>query len=513
MIQAVTSVLLTLAAGPGVQAPVTGELGTETPSPWAAQSAASARPLVQGGAYAKGKAAAAKVHLKGLEDLASWCQKNKAFLQRDETYKTILGLDPEHATARKFLKYSYDRKAKKWIRKRPYRAPKPGKPEIVEGYGTQLAALDDALVETTVDLIEKFAEELGPIKRSAELRDLMKAAPNNARIRGLLGYIAVDGGKGKVRWTTEVALETEKRRAGIAKNLAKFQDSVPEIGDTKLRKVEEELDIEWMAVRRTKRVRVLANTDEEEADAVVEMAHTAWSFLPSLVGGKLRPTRGFTLLLIDGRSDREVFIDTYPGFSDAQRERFYRLGSTWTPDSASCACWARNAEARIDQACKQTTVHYLNKAFGITTKRGWLVEGIGLYVNQMVLGTRYSRHVTVSEYVDQTEPRYDFDLQDPYADWMLIAGDYLDDVKPTRLAATLGRNTSEMTPEDVVLAYALVAYLCEGFGPETIETVLARVGKGEASSVVALEELLKLPLPEIQQGLNDWLDEVGGHDY
>ena len=81
--------------------------------------------------------------------------------------------------------------------------------------------------------------------------------------------------------------------------------------------------------------------------------------------------------------------------------------------------------------------------------------------------------MTGSNCVGQSEPKYDFNLQDPYADWMVIAGETFDDVKPTRLVATLGRNTSEMTPEDVMLAYAFAAYLCEGYGAETIETSCA----------------------------------------
>ncbi len=483
------------------------------PAPPAEPTATPPISISQRGSYDDQKAGASMVHREGLEELANWCQKNKAFLQRDDVYKTIIEIVPDHANARKFLKYSFDKKAKAWVRKRPYRAPKSGKEDVVAEYETRLAALDDALVKATLDLIKKFEDKLGPAKRGAELRELLKAAPNNARIRELLGYVAVEDGKGKLRWTTRVIVETEERRAATAKALTKVQESVPDPKAGEALKAEKDLDIDWAGVRGTERVRVLANTNVDEADAVAKMSHASWSFLPGLVGGKSRTPKGFTIYLIEGETDRSTFIDTYPGYSDADREMNRRLESAWIPNTRGIACWSGNVKTRIDHACKQTTLFFLNANFGITTKRGWLVEGIGLYVNQMVLGTRLCRHVTKSEYVDQTEPRYDFDLQDADADWMTIAGDYLDDVKPTRLAGTLGRNTSEMSPEDVVLAYALVAYICEGHGPKAMETILRRVGRGDASSVVALEELLKMTLPEIQTSLNDWLDEVGGHDF
>lgn len=200
--------------------------------------------------------------------------------------------------------------------------------------------------------------------------------------------------------------------------------------------------------------------------------------ISTVVGAARKAPARYTVYLLDGDNGKSAFIESCPGMTKVDRERAYDLGGIWVPRGARVAEWDGRAVARVDGALKQTTVYFLNHEFGITTKRGWLVEGVGLYVNQIVLETRYSRHVTFAD-GSQTEPRMDLDLEDPDADWLEIAADYLDECKPTRLAATFGRNTSEMTAEDVVLAYSFVAYLREGFvrGPQNVGP--AETGKGE----------------------------------
>lgn len=464
-------------------------------------------------AFGDAKKASEKNHLERLVELASWCHKQKAFLQRDQVYEIVLELDPDHKAARKYLKFVKDRKSGKWIRKRPYRAPKPGKPDVVKQYQEKRRAVDGALVEARIALVEMHAETLGPTRRDTELRALLELAPEHEELRGMLGYVKVEKPGGKTGWTTQVALETDKRRDALLEALEEARDAVTPAEECDEDRVDESLDIAWEGLMKTKRVRAIANTDEEEAELVAETVDATLSFLPFVCGGKLRVPSKYTVYLIDGDSDKSAFIENCPRLSDSARERLYGLGSTWIPRTARVACWSDSDVVRLDQSVKQSTVRYLGRSYGITTERGWLVEGVGLYVNQIVLGTRYSRHVAQTNYVDQSEPRINTDLNDPDADWIEIAAEYMGEVKPTRLASTFGRNTSEMSPEDVVLAYAFVSYLREGFGVEMLEKVLRKVGSGEASGVVVLEELMEAKLPEIQRRFHEWLNEVGSQPF
>ena len=70
-----------------------------------------------------GRAQAAQLVVGDLEDLADWCSKNGLAGERDRIYESILQLDPDHARARKGLRYERDKEGA-WVRKRSYRAPR-----------------------------------------------------------------------------------------------------------------------------------------------------------------------------------------------------------------------------------------------------------------------------------------------------------------------------------------------------------------------------------------------------
>lgn len=462
--------------------------------------------------FSNAKAKAQKAQLDGLLELAIWCHKNKSYAQRDQAYEAVLILDPEHKEARKFLKYTFDRKASKWIRKRPYKLPKEGAPEIVDEAFATRKALDDGFVNSMIDLVEKHVEKLGPDKKREELELLLAAAPDHPRIRKMLGYVAVEK-QGKVVWTTQVAVDTEKAREDILALLEDAREAVPEAEEIELLPGEDALEVDWTLTIGSKRVRVIGNVEEDEGEAALAASHLAWDFLPKMIGGNLKPPKNFTLYLIEGEDQRQAFIDEYPGIPDDKRAYYPELFSAWMPNSPRCACWASEPVQRLDVACKQTTTWYLDREFKVSTNRGWLSEGIGLYINQLVVGTRLAFAITVTDYDDPNNIKTDRDMEDPEADWILIASEILAEAKPTVLAGTLGRNSSEMTPQDLVLSYALVAYLREGHGMETMRKILKRVGKGEGSSVQILEDVLGVPLPKIQIQLREWIDAVGGHSY
>ena len=66
-----------------------------------------------------------------------------------------------------------------------------------------------------------------------------------------------------------------------------------------------------------------------------------------------------------------------------------------------------------------------------------------------------------------------------------------------------------MTSGDLLLAYALSAYLVEGHEPAVLEAILHRCGAGE-SPVLVLEQVLGYDIPRLEKRLLEWLRETGG---
>lgn len=480
-----------------------------TPAPAAATATAQSS-----SEYRAGREKLEEVRKSDLVELAQWCHKQKAYLTRDKVYEALLPLDPENKTARKFLKYTYDRKGKRWYRKRPYKAPKAGKPEVAAEAAAKRAALDDRYVEAIMDLIDEHEEALGPVKAVTEREWLLEQAPDNAAIRESLGFVAVER-NGKTIWTTQVALDTQDARDELAELLADARDEMDDPEEDETNNREDAVDLEWSSPLTCGRfVRVSGNVDDEESTLIAHNAAVQWSIFKDLLGGKGARPRRYQIFLIEGESDRDEFIDSFSSFSDEERELAPQTAGFTTGSGREVfACtWAGESINRIDMACKQATSQYIFFNYGIQSKTGWVIEGVGAYVNQMVVGTKLSTTVTRTEYEDKKK-EIDQDIQDFDADWIEISIDVLKEAKPTRLATTLGRNSNEMDSGDYTLSYALVSYLREGHGVEVFEEVMELVGKREMSSVQVLEKVLQKPLPRIQADLLTYLEEVGGHDY
>ena len=478
----------------------------------AAKPAVSSAPAPD--AFDDAKRAAENTYMAGLEELADWCHGEKAYRSRDKAYMAVLLVDPEHKKARKFLKYTFDRKAKEWIRKRPYKEPKKGKPEIVKEARARRTALDSAYVEAQLAVIESFEGKISPKRQRGELEVLMAAAPDHPRVRELLGYVGVKKGD-KIVWMTKAAKETSERRDAIIAALDEARDAVPDVEDVDLLSPEDELAVEWTVQLGNDRVRVIGDVDEDEAEQAAAIGYLAYDFLPFMVGGTQQAPPDFTYYLLADEGSKDDFISSYPGLSDADREAFPTLRSGWMPGNRvwRVGCWAEEVDQRLDVALKQTTASYLQYEYSIFTKRGWLSEGFGLYINQLVLGTRYSYSITITEYDDPSRPQTDREMADTEEDWLELAARILEDASPTLLAKTLGRNTTQMTADDIVLAYALVKYLREGYGRDAFASLCRKIGKEEVSSVVALEQFFDARIPEIQKKLLGWIEEVGGNDF
>ncbi|MEM8712023.1 MAG: hypothetical protein AAGG01_13820 [Planctomycetota bacterium] len=447
-------------------------------------------------------------YVEGLEQLADWCQAEQAFAARNQALSAILHFEPDHARARRLLRYRYDRKSETWVRRGTFREPKAGPSDAREAYATRRAAFDTELCRASIEVLDEYAGELPGRTLFGELRGLMVVAPSDAALRERLGYALQKSTTGERHWVTALSLDTPERRAKLGAWLEEARSEAADVQDAALDETDRAVDLSWQYVLRSGATRIVARAGKEETLEALEAAETARLFLARILGRPVNPRPEQTLYLMKGVSDMKRFVASYPGLDESRQERARKLGSMWLPGKTRCGVWGSDRATRTDMSSKQMAVRFVETQFGIEPKRGWLVDALGLYVNQHVVGTRISRHVTITDYAKPGEVPLTQGLEDSDADWLAIAHRVLGVFTTEEFARALGRNTNELTAEDMVVGYALVAYLCEASDPKAMAHVLKEVGSETASSVAALEAWFQLPLPEIKIRLRDWLGDV-----
>ncbi len=452
--------------------------------------------------------AARLTYADGLEALAAWCHKNGAYARRNHALESLLKFRPDDAKARKSLRYRFDRKTDTWVRRDSYRSPSDGGTKAAKEYVQRRDALDAAFVTQAMDAIETAEANLGPAATLTQLRELYGVAPGQPRLLMRLGYQNVAKEEEAPRWVSAAAVRTPARRAELERWLSEARGAAAVTQDGQQDEIDGSINVEWKLVRDLPPLRLVGRATSAESDAALSVAATSLGFLAKLVGEEPKLPEPWTVYLLERQEDMNRYISSYPGLDDDQRSRARKLGSMWMPGKTRCGVWGADAVERADMVCKQIAVRFLDVTFGIKTKRGWLVEALGLYVNYAVVGTRLSRHVAITQYAAPGEVPVSLGLEDPEADWLEIASRCLGEYETSDLARALGRNTSEMTSQDVAVTYALVAYLCEGAEPGALRAITKAVGSGKASSVVAIETWFQLPLFEVQLRLKAWLDDV-----
>ena len=123
-----------------------------------------------------------------LEDLAGWCAKSRLLGERDRLYASILELDPDHARARKQLKYTRDEQGT-WIRKRTYRAPKNSSRKAWPEYERRMGEIRERFASNVRATIDKSSAR----DRERALLALRVVDPGNDWAREQLGEVRMDG--------------------------------------------------------------------------------------------------------------------------------------------------------------------------------------------------------------------------------------------------------------------------------------------------------------------------------
>lgn len=431
---------------------------------------------------------------------AKWCQKNKAYRERDLVYARVLEHSPDHKLARKMLGYSFDRKADEWIRKRKYREPKNSKAELAREARELLSDIDSEHLVRLMSFLN--GDHGGSLRqRSDLLRRLLLVNPENEDLRERNGQLRAEK-QGEIVWVlreSKLALERRREFRKLRKDLkASWPRPSQNEGPTTC-----DFDLKWPYAGSTERIQVFGNASESETMRALEVCHNLWAYTEGLFLHTLSPA--LTVYVVEGRSRRSELIDLALEGDEERAARFKKMSGF--SEGRNTYSYARNADGRIDGACRQTLARLLTTRFGTGPRHGWVAEGFGMYLTERLLGTRLTYFIRRTEYVDSRDSKQDRDMRESGAKWLAMAKQALGSKRKPNIAFALGRDVNNLTSKDLLVSFALAAFLMEGHPPEVTVKILERIGSGDNSALV-LEEELGYDLHTLGERMHQWLTEI-----
>ena len=435
-----------------------------------------------------------------LWELAAECRDWRLYRERDLLARLVIEVEPDHAGARKALKYN--RQGDRWVQSPSYRVPRShAREERHALYAERLAATLDPYKARVFRALERDARLLALGARERTLRKLLILAPDDAALRTVLGERRLAD-----RWVLEeTAVAAEGGRA-IAALAAAALDDVDRPRSEAQTRTERRLGVPWRSALRTPGVRVLGTTPRREVDETARVTEAVAGLFQRVFSHGQPHREGYTIYLVQGAEEREVLLANMPGLPETTKGLLRQAGGGWLGSGSRLGEWDPNPARRLDGAVRQTLGTLLMDAYGIDGRHGWAWEGMGLYLVYHMTGTRLTYFFGRSGYSSNRKTTLWPTLQAPETRWLAAAYDLLARDDAPGLEFLLGRDVDTMRDEDILVAYAVAAYLLEG-RPDEAPIILRRIGAGE-HPVLVFEDVTGESLPGLELRLRRWLGEV-----
>ena len=196
----------------------------------------------------------------------------------------------------------------------------------------------------------------------------------------------------------------------------------------------------------------------------------------------------------------------HPDLPEKKLAFYRRLQSAWI-NNAELGIWDKEEVYRLDSSTRQAVQLHFRRAFGITEKRGWVVEGMGLYLSGLLCGTRLMWFVQPSRYAGGEPSRWEAQLQKDF-DWLVPARQLFASKELPSLKHVLRRDVNSLTEADMLVAFALAAYLLES-RPDEVAPLLRKVADSK-DGAQAVFDALGMNQVELTERLRRWLSETAG---
>ena len=467
-------------------------------APWAA---------AQGGDLARRREAAYETLGEQLESYAKWCQSNRLFAERNAAYIRILELDPEHAEARRVL--GFKKKKGRWV------APK--KPKAVRNFDADaLRDAPDQLAEAVRPAITQLLAILeGGSLRAAETEriqlDILSLAPNNRYVRDARGEVEWNGD-----WVLRETATGARRRAELGAIVRASFRSTPDTKIAELNAKERAFGLGF-DIAITPEVRVLSTGGANEGVSVAKGVHAARETFDELFGRHVPFPPKCTVYLLANDGEMLTFLNNHPVLDEAARGSLAQLQGAGIPTTADWAFWKGNEAQRADGIVRMAFGYFLLTSFSISTQYGWAHEGLGLYMTKALVGTRMTWFIDWGSGSSPTgDPREAFAMRsrllEPSTNWMSEAREILSASPPPDLRAMFRKTATALSVQDLVCAYAIVAYLVEGYSEEVATRLFTLTGRGiEAER--AFDQVLGMELSSLPNRVARWIRETSAEEF
>jgi hypothetical protein len=476
-------------AVPASSTPASAEKG-----PGASEPAASG-PTLTPEEFQRQRAAAQRVLIKGLLELAEWCNSKELFLERDHVYQQVIELDRDNLDAHKGLRYARNPDGS-WKEPAKREATNMNKKALEEQLPAKRSEAIAAYRDALLDALERTTPD--PALRKATLAEILALDPDDARVHKLLDEVKVEG-----KWMMPESAAGKKRRAELKAFVKSSLDGAPAPEADAPTDAETALADKWPSAVRSGGVRVLGTAPVEECQRIARTCAAVGPLLQSLFGCKVEYPAEYTLYVFASPQQKNEFVDKLPNQSDANRAFMRSMASVGVSGGNNVVIGDVDAPKRLDGAVRHTLIHLLRAAYGIDVQHGWVWEGLGLYVTRELVGTRFTWFVLASPGADHEKIRGN--LLTPSSNWMNEALKLLDGQKPPELSFVVAREVTQMHVEDMLCAYALAAYFVEGHPQET-DGLLRLIGGGD-STASAVQGLFGMNMDGLQARLARWLRE------
>jgi len=444
----------------------------------------------------------------------------KLYKARDETYERLLSLDPDHAEARKRLKYV--RRDGAWVRKhytRPKdRGPREARVQEDEAFGIWLASWRQQLVEIHASAWK--AEDPGTKKAVFEVA--LAWFPDDPEIRKLGGEVR-HGQGAETRWILGDTHRALANRARFLKEAREATRSVPAGKPGHLETTDRADRFPWPTVLQGRTVRVLGAVSAEEVALHLRVADSAAEVFLSVFGrpGHLptsteRYSRGFPLYIASSPLAGNQFLAAEPGIEERDMEFLRPLIAAYFPKRVGVLVKTEPSTLRLE-ATSRMVQHYAQArhlAQDRTTKGAWAMEAVSLYLGWLQVRTRQSYTVKDAHGGRYNTPRpgvpsWKTRMADQRADWHSLAAEAMATLSTPDLHLMAGKDVNKLVTREMLAGYGIAVFIMEAH-PELSVPFFQDVGAQKQVDLDAvLRKHLHKDLATLRPHLLRWLREMG----
>jgi len=440
-----------------------------------------------------------------LVKLAEWCKGKKLYRSRLDVYRKILELDPDHAIARRKLRFVKGKDGK-WERLRPLPETRDRKPQYYEELAAKRKRIGAMYAAPLLALVKKSGATTPDATRERVLREIYLLDPDHKGARAANGE--VHDGK---RWVLRETQTAAVRRLVLRTKVRELLGELP-VGK-KVEPTEEEkaYGVDWKASLQGTTWRLLYAADAFEAPGCLRVADATDGVFEAVFGIGTVHLAGRRILMMDDAAKYEKVITAAPHMTKEYLEYVKQLSSCWLPRSRTCVSNKPFPDWRMEICARQPFGLMLDEYFEVAPRHGWVWDGVGLYLTHALTGFRRSTFVRVTRYAEdeknKPEQRLWGELLPTNADWFAIAAQRIENGKTPDWKLMLSKDVNQMEVNDLLFSFVLAAYLVEAQA-DHLPGILKEVGENKASADV-LQAMLGMRLSRLEQRVYRWVREHG----